>query len=70
MAIKTERISVRFGPELLEAAEQAAYDQEMSLGEWIRHAVSWYMNQHPTEAQIRAEAERIKQEILGQKEEA
>jgi predicted DNA binding CopG/RHH family protein len=43
MAIKTERVTLRLGPELLEATEQAAYNQEMALGEFIRYALAEYL---------------------------
>jgi len=43
MALKTEIIHFRVGPELLGQLQQHAYDQEMRLGEYVRWALSEYL---------------------------
>jgi len=44
MALKTEIIHFRVGPELLGQLQQHAYDQEMRLGEFVRYALSQYLS--------------------------
>lgn len=43
MATKTDKISLRLGPQLREELEQAAHYQEMRLGEFVRYALSEYL---------------------------
>lgn len=43
--MKSETVKFRLGPQLKEEIEQAAYDQEMRLGEFIRYALSEYLRQ-------------------------
>lgn len=48
--MKSETVKFRLGPQLKEEIEQAAYDQEMRLGEFIRYALSEYLRsqENPT----------------------
>ena len=41
--MKSETVKFRLGPELKAELEQAAYDQEMRLGEFIRWALAEYL---------------------------
>ena len=41
--MKTETVHIRIGPEFKAELEQAAYDQEMRLGEFIRWALAEYL---------------------------
>jgi len=50
MATKTNTLTLRLGPKLREELEQAAYDQEMALGEFVRYAVSEYLRLQKEEA--------------------
>lgn len=43
MALKTEIVHFRVGPELLGQLQQEAYDQEMRLGEFVRYALAQYL---------------------------
>jgi len=43
MAIKSTTLTLRLGPRLREELEQAAYDEEMALGEFVRFAVNQYL---------------------------
>ena len=50
MATKTARLSVRLGPKLREDAEAMAYRLEMTLGEFIRYALSEYIKEQTDES--------------------
>ena len=43
--MKSETVKFRLGPQLKEEIEQAAFDMEMRLGEFIRYALSEYLRQ-------------------------
>jgi uncharacterized protein (DUF1778 family) len=43
VATKTTTLTLRLGPKLREELERAAYYQEMTLGEFVRYAVSQYL---------------------------
>ncbi len=49
MATKTNTLTLRLGPKLREELEQAAYDQEMTLGEFVRYAVAEFLRKEQTD---------------------